>query len=192
MGFAVTRFLLEAGVKVVMTAREQETLRSRGAKMQGQRHRRGSRRRSHSSGSVDRLREAVETTFGPADILVHAAGITDPSAISSGCRTEDWTSTIDINFMAAVRLCRAFIPRHAREGLGPHRPLLVEDGLQPYIEDLPYCACKAAIINLAKGLSKAYGAHGLTVNSILPAFVASPMTDAMMEKRGEAERCQLR
>ena len=60
-----------------------------------------------------------------------------------------------------------------------------EDGLQPYVDDLPYCACKAAIINLAKGLSKAYGHYGLTVNSVLPAFVASPMTDAMMEKRAQ-------
>ena len=99
---------------------------------------------------------------------------------------EDWTSTLDINFMAAVRLCRAFIPAMRERGWGRVVLFSSEDGLQPYVEDLPYCACKAAILNLAKGLSKAYGQHGLTINSVLPAFIASPMTDAMMEKRAKA------
>ena len=87
--------------------------------------------------------------------------------------------------MAAVRLCRAFIPGMRERGWGRIVLFSSEDGLQPYVEDLPYCACKAAILNLAKGLSKAYGQHGLTVNSVLPAFIASPMTDAMMEKRAK-------
>ena len=114
---------------------------------------------------------------------MHAAGITGPVGDFLDMSDEDWTSTIDINFMAAVRLCRAFIPGMRELGWGRVVLFSSEDGVQPYVEDLPYCACKAAIINLAKGLSKAYGHHRLTVNSILPAFVASPMTDRMMEKR---------
>ncbi|GJE77902.1 3-oxoacyl-[acyl-carrier-protein] reductase FabG [Methylorubrum suomiense] len=40
-------------------------------------------------------------------------------------------------------------------------------------------------MNLTKGLSKAYGPDGVLVNSVAPAFIATPMTDAMMEKRAE-------
>ncbi len=185
MGFAVCRFLVDAGVKVMMTDRDPETLAAEVRKLSGEGTVVGHAADLTEAGSVDKLRDVVESKFGPADILVHAAGITGPVGDFLGMSDEDWTTTIDINFMAAVRVCRAFIPGMRGKGWGRIVLFSSEDGLQPYVEDLPYCACKAAIINFAKGLSKAYGNHGLTVNSILPAFIASPMTDAMMEKRAK-------
>lgn len=188
MGYAVCQFLLEAGVKVMMTDREPETLRAEARKLEAAYPE--AQLAVHAAdltapASVDALRDATATRFAPADILVHAAGITGPVGDFLGMTDEDWTTTIDIDFMAAVRLCRAFIPGMRDKGWGRIVLFASEDGLQPYVEDLPYCACKAAIINLAKGLSKAYGEHGLTVNSILPAFVASPMTDKMMAARAK-------
>ncbi len=185
MGFEVVRFLLGAGVKVMMTDREEETLNAEAAKLRAFGAIATHPADLTEAKSIDTLRDAAREAFGPVDILVHAAGITGPVGDFLGLSDEDWTSTIDINFMAAVRLCRAFIPGMRERGWGRIVLFSSEDGLQPYVEDLPYCACKAAILNLAKGLSKAYGQHGLTVNSVLPAFIASPMTDAMMEKRAK-------
>ena len=185
MGYEVARFLLEAGVKVMMTDRAKETLDVAAHKLGASGTLATHQADLTEAHSIDKLRDATEKAFGPADILVNAAGITGPVGDFLEMSDEDWTSTIDINFMAAVRLCRAFIPGMREKGWGRIVLFSSEDGLQPYIEDLPYCACKAAILNLAKGLSKAYGHHGLTVNSILPAFIASPMTDAMMEKRAK-------
>ncbi len=138
------------------------------------------------TGSVDRLREAPGEAFGPVDILVHAAGITGPVRDFLDMTDADWTTTLDIDFMAAVRLCRAFSPGMLAREWGRIVLISSEDGLQPYVEDLPYCACKAAILNLAKGPSNADGHRGLTVDSGLPAFIASPMSEAMMEKRAGA------
>ncbi len=195
MGFAVVRFLLEAGCKVMMTDRDPETLAAEVHKLRSSGLLSGDSPGAVAghpadlteAGSIDKLRGAVEQAFGPATILVHAAGITGPVGDFLGISDEDWLKTIDINLMAAVRLARAFIPGMREAGWGRVVLFASEDGLQPYVDDLPYCACKAAIINLAKGLSKAYGHHGLTVNSVLPAFVASPMTDAMMEKRAKGK-----
>jgi 3-oxoacyl-[acyl-carrier protein] reductase len=50
---------------------------------------------------------------------------------------------------------------------------------------MPYCACKAAVINLAKNLSKAYSKDGILINSVSPAFIATAMTDKMMELRSQ-------
>ena len=185
MGFEVARFLVEAGAKVMMTDQEKETLEAEAHKLAPH----GSVA-THPADlteptSIDALRDATIAAFGSADILVHAAGITGPVGDFLSMSDEDWTRTIDIDFMAAVRLCRAFIPGMRNAGWGRIVLFSSEDAMQPYVEDLPYCACKAAILNLAKGLSKAYGGDGLTVNSILPAFIASPMTDAMMEKRAK-------
>lgn len=40
---------------------------------------------------------------------------------------------------------------------------------------------------MAKGLSRSYATEGLLVNCVSPAFVATPMTDAMMQQRAEEE-----
>ena len=37
--------------------------------------------------------------------------------------------------------------------------------MQPYVDELAYCASKAGILNLAKGLSKAYGCDNVLVNT---------------------------
>ena len=57
-----------------------------------------------------------------------------------------------------------------------------ENALQPYQEESPYNACKAAIINLSKCLSRAYGPDGVLINTVSPAYIKTPMTDAMMEE----------
>jgi NAD(P)-dependent dehydrogenase (short-subunit alcohol dehydrogenase family) len=44
---------------------------------------------------------------------------------------------------------------------------------------------KAGILALAKGLSRSYALEGLLVNAVSPAFIRTPMTDAMMHKRSD-------
>ena len=44
---------------------------------------------------------------------------------------------------------------------------------------------KAGVLNLAKNLSKAYSKDGVLVNTVSPAYVESPMTNAMMVKRSD-------
>lgn len=58
-----------------------------------------------------------------------------------------------------------------------------EDAVQPYDNELPYCAAKAGVLTIAKGVSRSYAREGLLVNTVSPAFVHTPMTDAMMDKR---------
>ncbi|MDJ0635091.1 MAG: SDR family oxidoreductase [Xenococcaceae cyanobacterium MO_188.B29] len=136
--------------------------------------------------------EAVETAqkqildrFGKVHILVNCAGITGATKDFLKLTDADWYETIDVDFMAAVRVCRAFIPSMQKEGWG--RIILIgsEDAVQPYTDEMPYCAAKAGILNLAKNLSKAYAKDGILVNSVSPAYIATPMTDAMMEKRAK-------
>jgi len=87
--------------------------------------------------------------------------------------------------MSAVRVCRAFIPGMRERGYGRIVLTASENALQPYIEETPYNAAKAGVINLTKGLSKAYGKDGVHVNVVSPAYIETPMTDKMMEQRAE-------
>ncbi|MEH3144460.1 MAG: SDR family oxidoreductase [Methylobacterium frigidaeris] len=135
--------------------------------------------------AVETLRSRAEAAYGPAHILVNAAGITGPTGDFLDITDDQWMEAIEADLMAAVRVCRAFLP--GMRGAGWGRIVLIgsEDAVQPYVEELPYCAAKAGLVNLSKGLSKAYGADGVLVNTVSPAFIATPMTDAMMEKRAK-------
>jgi NAD(P)-dependent dehydrogenase (short-subunit alcohol dehydrogenase family) len=136
---------------------------------------------------VEAVKQQIIERFGTVHILVNCAGITGSTKEFLELTDKDWYETIDIDFMAAVRVCRAFIPMMQKEGWG--RIILIgsEDAVQPYPDEMPYCAAKAAILNLAKNLSKVYAQDGILVNSVSPAFIATPMTDKMMEKRAEKQ-----
>lgn len=41
------------------------------------------------------------------------------------------------------------------------------------------------MLSFAKGLSRTYAGEGLLVNCVSPAFIHTPMTDAMMSKRAD-------
>jgi len=185
IGKATAELLAREGAKVAMIDKTSEPL-EQAAKESGQ------------FGEVFAVQadltklEAVKTAqsqilerFGMVHILVHAAGITGATSDFLELSDAEWYETIETDLMAAVRTCRAFIPSMREVGWGRVILISSEDAVQPYPEEMPYCACKAAILNLAKNLSKAYAKDGVLVNTVSPAYIATPMTDAMMEKRSK-------
>ena len=66
-----------------------------------------------------------------------------------------------------------------------------ENAYQPYEEESPYNACKAGIINLSKCLSRSYSKENILFNCVSPAYVKTPMTDAMMEDLAEERNCSI-
>ena len=131
---------------------------------------------------VRRLFAELEERMGAPDIYVNSAGVTGATGDFLEVDDAGWQETLDINLMGAVRMCREAIPAMRAKRWGRIVLLASEDAVQPYVDELAYCASKAGILNLAKGLSKAYGCDNVLVNSVSPAFIETPMTDAMMEK----------
>lgn len=127
------------------------------------------------------LSKKVKEQFGGADIVINCAGIRGAAGDFLTLTDEDWMKSIDVDLMAAVRICRAFLPQLIDKGWGRIVLIGSENALQPYIEESPYNACKAGIINLTKCLSSAYSPKGVNINCVSPAYIATPMTDAMME-----------
>jgi len=134
-----------------------------------------------------RLAEQVRGAIGDIDILVQSAGITGAQGQFHEIDDEGWTSTIDVDLLGPVRLVRTFLPSLRKGGWGRIVLIASEDAVQPYPDEIPYCVAKAGILALSKGLSKTYAREGLLVNAVSPAFIATPMTDAMMDKRAEQE-----
>ncbi len=138
-------------------------------------------------GDLTALKAAIEEAVGEIDILVQSSGITGAQGLFHEIDDEGWTRTIEVDLMGPVRIVRTFLPHLRRGGWGRLVLLASEDAVQPYEDEIPYCSAKAGVLALMKGLSRTYAAEGLTVNAVSPAFIATPMTDAMMRKAADEQ-----
>lgn len=140
-----------------------------------------------SEDSLTDLATRVQDAIGDIDIFVQSSGITGATGMFHEIDDAGWVQTLETDLLGPVRLVRAFLPSLRRGGWGRIVLIASEDAVQPYPDELPYCAAKAGVLSLAKGLSKTYAKEGLLVNAVSPAFIATPMTDAMMEKRAKEQ-----
>ena len=185
MGKETARQLLDAGVRVAITDRADGTLDEALAELAPHGDVIAVAGDVTRPADVQALWADVRARLGDPDIYVNAAGVTGATGDFLDVDDAGWLETLDINLMGAVRMCRQAIPAMRARGWGRIVLFASEDAVQPYVDELPYCASKAGILSLAKGLSKAYGGDNVLVNTVSPAFIATPMTDAMMRKRAD-------
>ncbi|MDP1027892.1 SDR family oxidoreductase [Sphingomonas sp. KR1UV-12] len=185
MGKETARLLLEEGVRVAISDRTDSDLAQSLADLQSLGEVIAVEADVTDDKSVRALFAEVADRLGAPDIVVNCAGVTGATGDFLEVDDKGWLETLDINLMGAVRVARAAIPAMRARKWG--RLILIgsEDAEQPYVDELAYCASKAGLLNLTKGLSKAYGCDNVLVNSVSPAFIATPMTDKMMEKRAQ-------
>lgn len=186
IGWHTARLLLAEGVTVVITDLQQDKLDAAASKLKaadGQLH--AFAADITDLDSLANLKSQVQEAAGDIDILVQCAGITGAQGYFHEIDDAGWTNTIETDLLGPVRLVRTFLPSLRNGGWGRIVLIASEDAIQTYPDEIPYCAAKAGILALSKGLSKTYASEGLLVNAVSPAFIATPMTDAMMDKRAE-------
>ena len=186
IGWETARMLLAEGATVVLSDLDQDSLDEAANKLDAPKGRLHAFAADITSvDSVASLGEQVRGAVGDIDILVQAAGVTGAQGYFHEITDEGWTKTIETDLIGPVRLVREFLPSLRKGGWGRLIFLASEDAVQPYDDELPYCAAKAGILALSKGLSRTYAREGLLVNAVSPAFIHTPMTDAMMQKRAK-------
>lgn len=186
IGWETARLLLEEGATVVISDLDEKTLAEAAERLEAP-----AGRLHHFAAditdvdSVTELGRKVRAAVGEINILVQSAGITGAQGLFHEIDDEGWTSTIETDLMGPVRLVREFLPDLRSGGWGRLVFLASEDAVQPYDDEIPYCSAKAGILALMKGLSRSYAQEGLLVNAVSPAFIHTPMTDKMMDKRAK-------
>ncbi|MET0860823.1 MAG: SDR family oxidoreductase [Microbacterium sp.] len=186
IGWHTAQALLDEGAIVVISDQDQDQLDAAAVRLAG------ARDRVHAFAaditdlaSLEALHDAVQQAVGDIDILVQSAGVTGAQGLFHEIDDAGWVETLEIDLLGPVRLVRQFLPSLRKGGWGRIVFLASEDAVQPYDDELPYCAAKAGILALSKGLSRSYASEGLLVNAVSPAFISTPMTDAMMRKRAD-------
>lgn len=138
-------------------------------------------------GAVDALVAKAVDRFGKVDIVIHTAGVTGAKGDPLDVEDKDYEEAWAIDFFSAVRIARASFPVMRKGGWGRFVCITSENAVQPYWEEATYNTAKAALGAFIKTLSYREAANGILCNTVAPAFIETPMTDGMMEKRAAEE-----
>jgi 3-oxoacyl-[acyl-carrier protein] reductase len=128
----------------------------------------------------DSVQSAASETvkqLGGIDVLVNSAGIAGPTATVTDLRMEDWHRTIAINLNGTFFTNRAVVPHMVAQSYGRIVNIASIAGKEGNPNASAYSASKAGVIGFTKSLAKELAKTGVTVNSVTPAAVRTPIFD---------------
>jgi NAD(P)-dependent dehydrogenase (short-subunit alcohol dehydrogenase family) len=174
IGAAVARRLLDAGARVVITARSRHAETPPGATfVEGD---------LGTEAGAKAIGAKALTALGGLDILVNNAGGTRVHLPNSEAISDaEWVDSLNVNFLSAVRLTYSVLPA-LREGTSASIINVSAGGALPFGGPVAhYGAAKAALNNFTLCLAKELAPARIRVNIVTPGPVTSPGGDAGRE-----------
>ena len=132
--------------------------------------------------AVERGFDQVRRTLGPIAILVNSAG-------KEGYRrflnisVEKWEELLRINLTGTFHCCQVAVPDMIAAGWGRIVNISSSSAQSGQPLMTHYVASKAGVIGFSKALALELGPEGITVNTIPPGFIDTPML-RRSEERG--------
>jgi meso-butanediol dehydrogenase / (S,S)-butanediol dehydrogenase / diacetyl reductase len=117
---------------------------------------------------VESVVELAVKRFGRLDVLISNAGVLSANGRIHNLSTEDWERAFRVNLLGAVNGICAAVPVMRRQRSGSIVLTASVAGLTAWSHAAPYCATKAAVIQLAKVAAVEYASDGIRVNCVCP------------------------
>jgi NAD(P)-dependent dehydrogenase (short-subunit alcohol dehydrogenase family) len=181
MGLAISRRLSEAGNEVAILDLDDAAARAAASEVGG----------NAIACAVDVSdRAAIETALarvraelGPIAILVTSAGI-DRFEAFTDITTEGWDRLIAVNLSGTFHCIQCTLPDMLDAGWGRIVTISSSSAQSGTRKMAHYVASKAGVIGLTKALALELAPNGITVNTIPPGFIDTPMA-RRAEARGD-------
>ncbi|MGI8679705.1 MAG: 3-oxoacyl-ACP reductase FabG [Jatrophihabitans sp.] len=135
-----------------------------------------------SGEQVEAAFSAIEAEFGPVEVLVSNAGITDDTLLLR-MSEESFDRVIDANLAGAYRVAKRAVQGMLRARRGR---LIFVSSVVAFVGSpgqANYAASKAGLVGLSRSIAREIGSRSITSNVIAPGFIDTDMAAAMSEAR---------
>ncbi len=170
IGYAIAEEFVAAGHRVAVTARS-------GAGPAGSLTVRAD---VTDADSIDAAFTEIESALGPVEVLVANAGITRDTLLMR-MSEDDFTSVIDTNLTGTFRVIKRASKGMLKARYGRIVMISSVVGLYGGPGQVNYSASKAALVGVARSITRELGARGITANVVAPGFIETDMTAALPE-----------
>jgi NAD(P)-dependent dehydrogenase (short-subunit alcohol dehydrogenase family) len=131
--------------------------------------------------AIDDALGAVREELGPIQIMVTSAGLDEFESFTD-ISTAAWERMVAVNLTGTFHCVQAAIPDMLAAGWGRIVTISSSSAQSGAARMAHYVASKGGVVGLTKALAVEYAAHGITVNTIPPGFIDTPMV-----RRAEAK-----
>ncbi|MCR6713498.1 MAG: 3-oxoacyl-ACP reductase FabG [Demequina sp.] len=127
------------------------------------------------SDSVNAAFDELEARHGRVRVLIANAGITKDGLLMR-MSDEDFEDVINVNLTGTFRTVRRAVNSMMREKYGRIVMIGSVVGLLGNPGQVNYSASKAALVGMARSITREVGSRGITANVIAPGFIETAMT----------------
>jgi NAD(P)-dependent dehydrogenase (short-subunit alcohol dehydrogenase family) len=131
---------------------------------------------------VEAMVDAAMESFGRLDIAVNNAGIGGEQNPTGAYSIEGWQKVIDINLNSVFYCMRYQIPRMLESGGGAIVNMASILGSVGFANSPAYVAAKHGVVGLTKSAALEYAKQGIRINSVGPAFIATPLVSNSLDE----------
>lgn len=124
--------------------------------------------------SLASMVESVMQHFGQIDALVNNAGVIELGALTEFSE-EKWDRVIDVNLKGTFLCTQAVVPVMIKQKCGRIVNFASVAAKRPGPFQSAYAATKHGIVGLTQVWCQELGADNITVNTVCPGFIDSPM-----------------
>lgn len=180
LGAAIAKKLSEKNISIALFDKRQDTLMEISTQLKKQ----------HAIFTTDVTKEDevkksvtdVIDKFGSIHILINSAGITGVTNVKSHeVDTNDLHAVMDVNFFGSFLMSKYVLPHMLANNYGRVLHIASIAGKEGNAGMLAYSASKAAVIAMTKVQGKEYAETGVTINTLAPAVVQTPLVEVMPE-----------
>lgn len=129
----------------------------------------------------EKLAALVLEKYNHIDVLVNNAGITLDTSLRK-MSPEQWQQVLDANLTSVFNITRNILPAMLEKGYGRIISISSINGRKGQFGQCNYAASKAALFGFTKSLAQEVAAKGVTVNTISPGYVETPMLADVKEE----------
>jgi 2-deoxy-D-gluconate 3-dehydrogenase len=98
-------------------------------------------------------------------------------------READWDKVLDIDLKGTF-FCAQAIGRHmVEQRYGRVINITSQMGMVGYFNRSAYCSAKAGVVNLTRVLAVEWAKCGVTINTVAPTFLRTPLTEPMFKDK---------